>query len=102
MIQLQEDLAPGARDRVMKGLRERGIGCPSYFPAIHLQPYLHAKDYHIPFSIRAVESASERGIALPCYADVREEEVSFVCATLKHLLHLEMGSSSPTEGRAAS
>lgn len=100
-IQLREDLPPGARDRVMKSLRLEGVSCQSYFPAIHEQPYLAATEREIPFPLPATESAAARGIALPFYSALREDEIAFVCAALDRALQAEAKPIPLPEEQAA-
>jgi len=100
-IQLQEDLPAGSRGRVMKALRRAGVSCQSYFPAIHQQPYLEASQREIPFALPATESAAERGIALPFFSGLREDEAAYVCGVLRQALQAETSSISVAEEQAA-
>ena len=86
VVQLDERFGKEHRDKILKGLVEREIGCNNYFPPIHLQPlYVNMfgfKKGDLPIT----ESISERTIALPFYDNLREEEVEFVCESLKQEL----------------
>lgn len=77
------------RDRLLAHLRTRGIGCKSYFPAIHLQPYfaqhLPARGYRLPHT----EAASKTCMVLPMFSSATEEEISYVCKTLLEILEVE-------------
>lgn len=71
------------RDRILEGLKARGIGCSNYFPPIHLQPF-----YARSFGFREgdfpiTESVSGRTIALPFYGDLREEDMRYVVDGLR-------------------
>jgi perosamine synthetase len=83
-------LAPGspreARDRVLEGLRERGIGCRNYFSPIHLQPF-----YRERFGLRegmfpVTEDVASRTIALPFHNRLSEDEIDRVGRALEDLL----------------
>ncbi len=39
VIRLRESSSTVSRDHLMRALRQRGIACQAYFPAVHLQPY---------------------------------------------------------------
>ena len=39
VVRLEEGFTREDRDRILKGLEERGIGCRNYFAPIHLQPF---------------------------------------------------------------
>jgi perosamine synthetase len=74
-----------SRDRasLIQFLCEKGIGCASYFPVIHLQKF-----YRQMFGFRkgdfpVAESVSERTIALPFYTNITQESITRVVSTLK-------------------
>src|SRR5688572_23669324 len=70
---------PARRDRVIAALRARGIACQSYFPAIHLQPYL--RDSHLvqQRSLPQTEAASNTYIALPMFSSATDDQIDYVC-----------------------
>ena len=86
VIQLQGNDGPAQRDRLMQELRERGIACQAYFPAIHRQPYFQhislAPKRALPFTI----SASERCVALPFFPSMTCEQVDEVCGAVREIL----------------
>jgi perosamine synthetase len=68
------------RDQVIKELREVGIGCQAYFPAIHEQPYFEpyiaaADCRHLPNTERAAASC----IALPFFPSITPDQINIVC-----------------------
>ncbi|MEM8485755.1 MAG: DegT/DnrJ/EryC1/StrS family aminotransferase [Bacteroidota bacterium] len=67
VIRLREDFTDDARDLALKLLRERGIGCASYFPSIHLQPYYRERFGYKTGDFPVCESISNRSLALPFY-----------------------------------
>lgn len=86
VIQLRGPDGPALRDLMMQELRQRGIACQAYFPAIHRQPYFHhihlAPRRALPFTV----SASERCLALPFFPSMTGEQVDEVCATIREIL----------------
>lgn len=100
-VQLREGLPLGLRDRLIGALRQAGVSCQAYFPAIHQQPYLGSADRHIPFPLRCTESAAARCIALPFYGGLRLDQVKFVCATLGQVLQTELDTVPLAEEQTA-
>lgn len=74
------------RDRLLSGLRECGIECQAYFPAIHKQSYLAGK-VRIPLGpLFRAEAASDRCFALPFFPGITTQEIQFVADRLSNLL----------------
>ncbi len=67
VIRLNEAYTDDARDLALKLLRAKGIGCASYFPSIHLQPYYRERFGYKPGDFPVCESISNRSLALPFY-----------------------------------
>jgi len=86
VVRLDEGYARDDRDRVIRQLRARGIGCREYFPPIHLQSFYRERFGHAPGDFPVTETAAARTIALPFHAGVRESEVDEVVTTLRDLL----------------
>jgi perosamine synthetase len=85
VIRLSEDYSRGDRERILRELRARGIGCSDYFQPIHLQPFYRELGYgEGDFPI--TESVSARTIALPFYNNLGEREIDYVVRNLKELL----------------
>nr|WP_277347546.1 DegT/DnrJ/EryC1/StrS family aminotransferase [Wenzhouxiangella sp. XN79A] len=73
-----------ARDRVRSRLAERGIETGIYFePAHRLSPYDRTKLRH---ALPVTESIGDRGLALPLYPDLAEDDQDRVCEALRDAL----------------
>jgi aminotransferase EvaB len=71
----------GERERVRRALAERGVQTDIHYPlADHRQePFAAAyRDVHLP----ATEWAAERIFSLPCFPELREDEIEQVCDAL--------------------
>lgn len=74
------------RDNIMKGLKEKGIGVALHYPVAlpFLKPYLHleftANDYPVAHAF------SQKLLSLPMYPELTEEEIEYVCQSLKEEL----------------
>lgn len=77
---------PQQRDRVMKGLLADGIGCRPYFSPIHLQPFYRQQFGYRPGDFPITERVAQTTLALPFYADLREDEVDYVVERIKQYL----------------
>jgi len=86
VIQLQGRRGPSRRDALMAGLRQRGIACQSYFPAIHQQPYFEQHPAAANRPLPHAEAAAGRCLALPFFASMSQAEVDEVCAAVRELL----------------
>jgi perosamine synthetase len=86
VVRLDERFSKEDRDIFLTSLQEKGIECNNYFPPIHLQPlYVEKFGYRKGF-LPITESISERTIALPFYNNLKEQDVEFVCSSLKYEL----------------
>jgi perosamine synthetase len=74
------------RDHLMAGLRQRGIACQGYFPAIHNQPYFaEFADLMMPI-LPNTELASACTLALPFFPTMTGDQVAEVCSSVVELL----------------
>jgi perosamine synthetase len=74
------------RDRILAGLRAKGIACGNYFTPIHLQPF-YRKSYEFRRGdFPVTERTSERTIALPFFNRLGQAQVDRVCDELRRLL----------------
>ncbi len=93
-IQLDLPTSRASRDRILLKLRERGVECQAYFPAIHKQSYI-ARSAKAPLgSLYRTEQASDRCITLPFFPSMTEQQIEYVCNALIQILNEELGSGS--------
>jgi dTDP-4-amino-4,6-dideoxygalactose transaminase len=91
--------APRAlRDRVLTRLREQGVECQAYFPAIHKQPHVAGASRLPVGPLRCAEDAADRCFALPFYPSLSDGEIEHVRKTLARILAEEIRefSSAPS------
>jgi perosamine synthetase len=86
VIQLEGPPGPALRDRLLDGLRERGIACQAYFPAIHRQPYFEEICREPRSALPCTESASDRCLALPFFPSITDEQIATVCSAVRDIL----------------
>jgi perosamine synthetase len=86
VVRLGERYTRDDRDRIVAGLRARGIGCRGYFPPIHLQPFYRGEFGYGLGDFPVTEAAAERTIALPFFSGISEAEVDEVVEQLGALL----------------
>lgn len=95
VVQVNLPFPKAVRDRTLAKLRERGVECQAYFPAIHRQPYMNGRALS-PFGpLPRTESASDRCIALPFFSGQTQEEIEFVSEALNQVLEEEMSAARP-------
>jgi len=86
VARLNEEFTQKDRDRILRGLQEKGIGCRNYFAPIHLQPFyreiLGTKEGDFPVT----ESIAARTLALPFYNKLTEGEVDYVVENLAEVM----------------
>ena len=86
VIQLQGGARKSARDRLMNGLRERGIACQAYFAPIHRQPYFREAGVGMEHALPHTESAADSCLALPMFSQMSPAQVSEVCGAIRELM----------------
>ena len=86
VVRLWGPVAVAARERLIEGLRGRGIACQVYFPAIHRQPYFQSVRIAPRRPLPHTEAASERSLALPFFPSMTEDEVAHVCGAVREIL----------------
>lgn len=95
VVQLDLPAPRAARNRVMARLREQGVECQAYFPAIHKMPHVSEVSRMASGSLRCAEDAADRCFALPFYPSLTEAEIKHVAITLAHVLAAEIAEFSP-------
>ncbi|MFN8009000.1 MAG: DegT/DnrJ/EryC1/StrS family aminotransferase [Terriglobia bacterium] len=86
VIKLADQYRRTDRDRILEGLRAKGIGCNNYFTPIHLQPFYQQMFGYKAGDFPITESVAERTIALPFFNNLDEIQISYVVEELKQLL----------------
>jgi len=91
VIRLREGLGAAARDRVIDGLRARGIGCQRYFAPLHLQPHVQAVTGHDRGAFPIAESVAEKTIALPFFGALTDNQLDEVVDGVRSVVWLIAG-----------
>lgn len=86
VVRLREHFAPEARDRLLKMLRENGIGCAPYFPTIHLQPLYRQRFGYAEGDFPIAEDVAARTLALPFFPGLSRDQIDRVREALKAFL----------------
>ncbi len=72
------------RDRLLTGLRARGIECAHYFPALHLQPVLKRLGYRRG-DFPVAEEVADRSLAIPFHHRLTVDDQERVVLTIEKL-----------------
>jgi len=75
-----------SRDEVIQKMFERGIGCSVHFIPLHRQPYWRNRYGLQPQSFPVSERLFSRGISLPIYTRMTDDDQSRVIEALKSVL----------------
>ena len=76
--------SPGLdRDDLAKRLEKRGVPVRPYFLPIHLQPYMVERFGYREGDFPVTEDLGRRGLAVPFSGVMTEEQVEFVCETIR-------------------
>lgn len=71
---------------IMEELRERGIPSRPYFTPIHLQPFYVEKFGYKRGDFPITEEAGDTCLALPFSSVMKEDQVAYVCRSLREIL----------------
>ncbi|MBU1694399.1 MAG: UDP-4-amino-4,6-dideoxy-N-acetyl-beta-L-altrosamine transaminase [Verrucomicrobia bacterium] len=74
------------RTRVMRELRERGVGTQVHYIPVHLQPFYRARFGCKPGQCPVAEEAFGRVLSLPMYPALRDEDVERVVEAVRGVL----------------
>jgi len=85
VIKLENDLAH-KRDDIIKEMAKKGIQCGNYFQTIHLQPFYKESFGFKEGDFPVAENISQRTIALPFYANLKEKDIDFIVKSLKQII----------------
>lgn len=86
VVRLSDEYDQADRDRILRELDARGIGCSNYFAPIHLQPFYVQRFGHKPGDFPVCEALAARTIALPFHHELAEKDVDIICGELCKLL----------------
>lgn len=86
VVCLTDEYTVDDRDRILTGLRDRGIGCSNYFAAIHLQPYMMELFGLKRGDFPVCESVADRTVALPFQKNLARGDVATICHEFRQLL----------------
>lgn len=101
VIQLRGNLVAEERDRLMAGLRARGIACQAYFPPIHTQPYFREFALTSQGSLPHTESAAAQCLALPFFTSMTESQVAEVSGAVRQILVETSEITGPVKAHVA-
>jgi len=87
VVRLANQFSQEDRGFILNKLKEKGIGCSNYFSPIHLQPFYRKMFGYQKGDFPVTEKVSERTIALPFYNNLKEEQIDYVCESLKEIIH---------------
>jgi perosamine synthetase len=88
VVRLDASFDRERRDRLVREMQAKGIGCGRYFAPIHLQPYYAERFGYVRGDFPACEAAAERSIALPFFNRLTDAQLDEVCETFVGLLDL--------------
>jgi perosamine synthetase len=74
------------RDAVIGALRERGVQCKPYLPAIHLLSFYRERFGHREGEFPVCEDIAARSIALPFFSQIEQGQVEQVASALRDVL----------------
>ena len=74
------------RDALAKHLEEKGVPARPYFLPIHLQPYMVERFGYREGDFPVTEDLGRRGLALPFSGVMTEEQVEYVCQSIREVL----------------
>ncbi len=86
VIKLIDEFSEEKRNALMGKLIDNGIGCNCYFSPIHLQKFYREQFGHKQGELPITEHTGQRTIALPFFTKMSEQQVDYVCQTLKKSL----------------
>jgi perosamine synthetase len=74
------------RDALAKRLEEKGVPARPYFLPIHLQPYIAERFGYREGDFPVTEDLGRRGLAVPFSGVMSEEQVEYVCGSIREVL----------------
>lgn len=86
-VKLNLDKLGISRNQCMTYLKEKGIGCSIHFVSLHMHPYFKEKFGFEDTDFPVAADLSNRGVTLPLYPDMSDDDVEYVAQTLKEILY---------------
>jgi len=93
-VQLDWPAPRALRDHLLFRLREHGVECQAYFPAIHKHPHIAAFSWSPLGRLRCTEEAADRCFALPFFSSASAGEIEHASTTLGRILQEEIGHAA--------
>src|SRR5437588_247920 len=85
-IRLRTDRFKLDRAQFIEELRKRGIGTSVHWLPLHMHPYYRETFGYAPQDLPVAASIYPQLVTLPVYPDLTEEEVNYVCDSIKEIL----------------
>ncbi len=85
-IRLNLDRLTIDRAQVIQRMKQRGIGASVHWMPLHMHPYYREKYGYKPEDFPVAAGLYPQLVTLPLYPDMKQEEVEYVCDTLKSIL----------------
>jgi perosamine synthetase len=83
VVQLAGERGRKIRNKVLDGMKARGIGVNNYFSPVHLQPFMVEQFGYKTGDFPVTEAVAECTIALPFYNNLSKDQVAEVCRELR-------------------
>src|SRR5204863_10111345 len=80
------------RDKVIDGLRARGVDSKPYMPVIHLMSFYRERFGHREGEFPVAEDVARRSLALPFFPEMTQAQVEQVAGALREALPLAQRS----------
>ena len=74
------------RNTLVKQLKDKGVPVRPYFLPIHLQPYMIERFGYRESDFPVTEDLGRRGLALPFSGVMRQDQVDYVCQSIREIL----------------
>jgi dTDP-4-amino-4,6-dideoxygalactose transaminase len=87
MVRVKNEQAPVQRDDVIIKLGERGIGTSVHFIPLHYFSAYQKLGIWEKGDFPVAERIFDGAISLPLYPEMSDEQVDYVCAALREILH---------------
>ena len=85
-VRLKLDRLSIDRGQFITEMKERGIGTSVHWMPLHMHPYYREKYGYCPEDLPVAGALYPEMVSLPLYPDLTEEQVGYVCNTIKDVL----------------